>query len=406
MDVSCGEPEEKGIVSPEDRPITVHEEAEQHQTESDINIVEEPEFCSELTETAQESTETDDPLGVIRCRYYVEFVSPFKMDCVDEWTLYHNGSTDDEIGGFYLEFTEFKLNLQIIDSDHRLLEFHAPESQYFQNLEAVDNGDRGEHDDASPDANIQLYPIVIEFPSDRPIRPGDYRTIRLSYSREVPFYSSKRVGGKITIPLDNSLRTYITIKQTESYFFRNILLVQPDHGEAFEIQYLTEKDQIQILDNYQKGGSTILIKTPISECSLDISFAYEVYYGQKRWFDLGVALGISTIILYPCLLIHDVFFPPIGSISIPLAIITYLTVTKGWLFMKDIDKVLAIRFPKLGFSLNYNNSYIFLISILFIEVLLSLVLIMGAHIYGPANVIYQAIVILIGLFLKAVMSIY
>ena len=407
MDFSgCDTIDKKMVFVPEDTSTSFQPEEKENGKRFCESIIGESDSQFDGTGEPLEPSNNDSPIDVIRCRYFFEFVSPFKINCIDEWTLFHNSSVDDEIEAIDLDSSEFKLNLQILDSDQTLLEFHASESKYFGDTE-------GDIPDPIPgqsqvhfDSETQSYPIVIDFPHGRPIRPGEYRTIRLTYAREVPYYSSKTVGGKITIPLDNSLRTYITLRQTETYCFQNIFLIQAQDGSAFEIQYLAERDQIQILDNYQQDSITILVKTPIPDCNLDISFSYEVHSDQKRWFDLGVILGISTAILYPFIYVHDAFFSPVGGIPILLAVITYLTVTKGWLFMKDVDKVSDIGSTRIGGAINYNNSYIFLIGALFIEMFLSMILALFCDVYEPINNLYQFIQTVIGLVLKIIMSIY
>lgn len=403
---SCQTIDGKMVNVPEDPSTKLQSEEEKNGKRSYENNIGESDRQFDAIGEPLEPNNYHSPIEVIRCRYFFEFVSPFKINCVDEWTLFHNSSVVDEIEAINLDSSEFKLNLQILDSDRTLLEFHAPESQYFGETEGDIPGLIPGQNQVRSDSEVQLYPIVIDLPHGRPIRPGEYRTIRLTYAREVPYYSSKTVGGKITIPLDNSLRTYITIRQTETYHYENIFSIKAQDGSAFEIQYLAECDQIEILDHYQRDSITIFVKTPIPACNMDVSFSYEVHSDQKRWFDLGVILGISTAILYPCIYLHDAIFSPIGGIPILLAVITYLTVTKGWLFMKDVDKVSDIGSTRIGVAINYNNSYIFLISVLFIEVFLSLILVLFYDIFEPINILYQFIHAVIGLVLKIIMSIY
>jgi len=287
-----------------------------------------------------------------RYRSLITFLTPRKIKWVEEILLYNSGLEKDHI---VYDLVQFKQQLYIFDSDDKKLEFHSFSSNQ---------------------KNASKYLIKIEFPKDKPLKTGDYRTISLHYCIEVS--SSSRYIGLISVPLDLADSFFIHIEKPKEYqinlnFFQRPYGIIEIVGNHFNDLYLEETDmKVQI-----RGKNTINYK------ELFVTFRPDLHQDTKAWFDLGAYLGLLSAVLISFELFtaprdFDTFSKFIPLI-IPLAVsmIASLIVIKGWIFTKDMDWILKDINNTKKSMLTYDQIYIRLIMILALEIAITVIILIG-----------------------------
>jgi hypothetical protein len=295
----------------------------------------------------------DDEIAIMRIRYFYEFQDPFLVFCSEETTI-RNNSEKSEIESIAYNIGEFRNRLHIYDSDGKILEFHRSIKDG-QDIEDARNSG-AEHR------------IDIEFSDDKPLRPGEYRTIRLEYTREIDYYT---VDGYYVFffNLDDAPRVYISIRTAKNFHCERKILILPSDGKKFELRHLKEKDDV--VEELFENSTNITIKRPIEDCQLLFAFYYDIGASLKNWLNLGAGFGVITIIIVAMLLYTE----PGGCLQtvIPFAGITnaFLLITRGWLFqnrMEQIEKGLCL-FNDV--CIPYDGLYVKLIWVLIIEIVLA-----------------------------------
>jgi len=300
------------------------------------------------------SDSPDDELETVRIRYFYEFQDPFLVLCSEETTLRNN--SDADIRSIFYDIGEFRTRLHIYDSDGKVLEF-------YRSADEVENSD---------DAEME-HQIDIEFPYDKPLRPGEYRTIKLEYIREIKNYNIERRGYYVFLfSLEDAPRTYISIRNAKDFRCERKIRILSSDGEEFETKHLREKEEVT--EEQFENSINIAVKSPIEQCKLIFAFNYDIDKSLKHWLNLGVGLGVTTIGIIVWLFVTQpgeclqTVIPFAGIVN------AFLLIIKGWLFqnkMEKVDKGLCL-FDDICIS--YGTLYICLIAILIIEIALAALL--------------------------------
>ena len=307
------------------------------------------------TEETQPSEAEEGHIDVVRVRHFFEFETPFVLKRTEEVTLFNHG---EEVRQIVYNAREFLPHLMVHDSDGRRLIFHGvyAEEDLSEEEPAPEDTEEGEEE--------EIYQIVIEFPHEHPLRTEEFRTITYTYIREVEFGKGVPI---ITIPLEIASHFYIYIKKLPDFNLKvgYLLRSTEDRQEVFRFDDLSEEEADAIEIQETIAYSSISSQIPIERCELLIGLRYELFSRDWYWFVGGIAIAVIALLINLILMLLNVNSYLTGIIAITGIVNSYLIVTKGWIFMKNMDK--PVNFP-------YTNIYLALILLLFIELMAALAL--------------------------------
>ena len=239
-----------------------------------------------------------------RVRHFRKFETPSLMKCIDEITFLNN--TEEEIETVTYTLDDFLPGLHIFDSTGEQLEFYG-------------SGHSG---------NKVGREIDIDFPSDKPLLGGRYKTLRFEYIRETV---KNAVGAKIKIPLPEHASIYTFIEQCENYEFTvSYGILDKNKEEVGNVD-------LKII----RGNSffNIYFKAPEKESNLYIILDHKVAKTVLNWYKMGAIFGFISAIAIRFLYHYN----PQNVVGIATAssfVISYLFIIKGWLFTKNMDRSL------------------------------------------------------------------
>lgn len=297
----------------------------------------------------------DDEIDIIRIRHFYEFQDPFLFLCSEETTI-RNNSKKEDIRSIIYDIGEFRNRLHVYDSDGTILEFHRPG----EDEEQVEDAENGETEQQ----------IEIEFSNDNPLRPGEYRTIKLEYTREIKDYIENGYY-VFFFNLDDAPRIYISIRIAKTFHCDRKILILSSDGKEFDLEHLREKDDV--IEESFENSTNITIKNPIENCQLLFAFNYDIGKSLKNWFNIGAGFGIITIIIVAVLLCTkpgdclQTVIPFAGIVN------TFLLITKGWLFQNNMEKIDKGLCLSKNICISYDRLYVKLIWILIAEIVLAVV---------------------------------
>jgi hypothetical protein len=305
----------------------------------------------------QETTNNTGQIQLVRVRHFFEFESLSLLKRIEEHTIYNNAETLTEI---IYDSREFKPHLEILDSDGRKLVFHSDLDDYdYQDENSSDEENSEDDENISIDENS---PIVIELPKNMPLMTREFRTIIFSYLEDMDF---KKRNPIIKIPLGTAPHLYLHIKKLPQFEMNIRYFAESSGGDIFSVYNLNEYERefvaIESTDSYSRFSTT----TQIRDCKLIIGFKYSLHALDKWWFNGGIAIGILGLIINSILIFIGLKTNFTGIIAIAGISNTYLILTKGWIFMKDMDKFTTI---------NYTAIYLTLIFLIFFEIAIAILL--------------------------------
>lgn len=298
-------------------------------------------------------------IRVLRVRHFFEFETPFVLKRTEEVTLYNTGEQTQRI---VHNAREFLPHLNIFDSDGKKLVFHGELEDYgvVYNEENEDVEIDGDSDIPLEEDFEDIYPIIIEFPPERPFSEGEVRIITQSYIKEVEFGNGVPI---ISIPLEVASHFYLYIKKLSEYDVKIGYILESSDKRWFRVHDLSddEFDSIEIKDTI--GYSSFSSQMPIEDCKLLIGLKYGLFPWDKRWFNGGIFLAVIALIINLFLILMNLHSNFTSIIAITGIVNSYLIITKGWIFMKNMDK-------PVGFA--YTTVYLALIILLFLEVVIAI----------------------------------
>lgn len=261
-----------------------------------------------------------------RVRHFRQFETPTLMKCVDELTFYNNG---EELSSVKYTLNDFLPSLHVFDSTGNQLEFYG----------------------STDSKNKESLEINIDFPYERPLYSGEYRTIRLEYIQEAE--ALENLGAKIIIPLHEGTSIYTFIEQCEHYEFIVRYGILDKGGEKVDNTNL----------NINRGDSFfhIYFKVTQNNNSLYLHIEHKIAKTLSGWYNMGAAFGVISFISIPILYHYNPLYIR-GIATSASFVISYLFIIKGWLFSKNMDKKLEY----------YDSFYKILICLIFLEVIFML----------------------------------
>jgi hypothetical protein len=316
--------------------------------------------------------ETQADVKVDRIRVYYYFETPFKIKCTEEITFFNAGK---RVESLVYALGGFKSHLHILDSDGTCIEFHS-----LNNMQP-----RGIFGELSQNNIKNRHFIAIDLPKNLPLEPEEYRTIKMEYLKEI---TSEELSynfdewGFFNIPLDKSKSVYLYSKKPDKYQCKSnfqIIFENEQDSQIFEISELSEFENIILED--EDNYAQIAFLEPIRDCTLRYSFSCGIFPLERVWFDFGAYSGYISAILIILLFAIN---PDLGfRIGVPLgaAIIAFLTVTKGWLFTKDMDRFVNIMLKREGRKITYDEIYLVSIALIFSILIISALAIIILSIY-------------------------
>lgn len=262
-------------------------------------------------------------LIIDRVRHFRRFETPFFLKCVEEITFYN---TKEELSSVTYILDTFRPSLHIFDSNGQQLEFYG-------------SSDREDNEGLK---------IKIDFPKERPISYGDFRTIRLEFVQEVNPLELKQTFTRI--PLNETASFYVFLELPENYVFSRL---------HYGILDKNNEDVENVKLAIKKGDSFLNISSKAikNTANLYIIFEYEIRGTLSGWYNMGWFFGLISAISTPLLYLYN----PKGAIGIATSagfVISYLFIIKGWLFTKNMDKAL----------INLDSWYRRLIWLIFLEI--------------------------------------
>jgi hypothetical protein len=290
--------------------------------------------------------ETPEQIRILRVRHFFEFDTSLILKRKEEITFYNEGAI--RLDRIIYDAREFLPGLNIYDSNGELLIFHG---NFQSESRSILIGSTLEESSE--------YPIIIEFPSTRPVDPNGFRVITLEYINDIGLKEGEI--GFITLPIGVAPHFYLYFKKLDEYITEVFPFIESNEEQYFELDDLEETDFVQIEDtpSYFSISSSIAIPN----CSLVIGTSYKLPPWNFLWFNGGIIIGIGAITTNAILLTSDVktFLPAIialGGISN-----TYLILTKGWVFTKNpVERILKIP---------YTSIYFWLILIIIFEIFIA-----------------------------------
>ncbi|MBT8508296.1 hypothetical protein AZH53_07745 [Methanomicrobiaceae archaeon CYW5] len=291
---------------------------------------------------------------IIRIRHFSNFQNPFIIACVEEYTLYNK--SDDAVDSLSFNIGSFKSNLHVIDANGEYLPFHTDLKNYYRD------------DDISSEEKNQINNgiIKIELSKKNKICSGDYRIIRLEYTYEIESYTEEEGRFVLSFPLDDAPRNYVEIRPSRKFSLKAHSLFYKSDGKYYSLDSLKENDAIQLFESDTR--ITIISKKSIPNCDFRIYIKHRLSGTQKKWFELGYAfvLIVTLMNILLCFTQSNECLPIL--ITVNSIVISYLLLSKGWLYDFEIDKIVSIDLPFGRFG--YDKAIIWSVYFLFVQVIL------------------------------------
>jgi hypothetical protein len=315
-------------------------------------------------------------LRVIRNRFIIEHLTPFKREVINEVTLLNTGA--ESACNVFLYRTSFMPGLEVQDSDGSILPYRPNEHTRIalEELSQRDDFYRRILEDMN---NHVTYVIWIDLPEDRPIKPGDSRVIRLRYFDDrnprvlrwfrsifsVPRYEVLKVT-----PVDEDYDTHYLIHAPEGF------LVKVHHQEAIAETHEQRRDLADVDGLHStKTDRLVSLRLPhLHEEKVSLSLEYDVVLEKAERFFIGAVLSLLLGLSGLLMLLAMNVIPPVmflgkdvsallrtsssvvgaGAIAANTAILALLTNplchrTKAWFFLALMLTVIALAISGLGF---------------------------------------------------------
>jgi len=306
----------------------------------------------ELSDSVVEEVETTDPQGYIRTvriRHFFEFESLPTLKRIEEHTIYNPLETLTEV--VYLS-KKFFPHLEIFDSDGKKLIFHSKLEDYDNSQDdPVEESEEGDQD--------EFFPITIEFPEGRSLFTRQFRTLTFTYLEDIDFEKDIPV---VKVPLGPVPHVYLHVKKLTQFKTDIGYLIESSNGQTFSVFNLDKYEREHVTLESTESYSRFSTSKEISNCNLLIGFKYGLHKWDKYWFNSGIVIGILALIINCFLIIIGLKANLTGIIAIAGIANTYLILTKGWLFMKDMDRFTS-----------YTKIYLTLIFLIFFEIVIAII---------------------------------
>jgi hypothetical protein len=315
-------------------------------------------------------------LRIIRNRFIIEHLTPFKREVINEVTLLNTGP--DNACNVFLYRMSFMPGLEVQDSDGSILPYR-PNAHTRVALEELSQRDDFYRRILEDMNNHVTYVVWIDLPEDRPIKPSDSRVIRLRYFDDrnprvlrwfrsifsVPRYEVLKVT-----PADEDYDTHYLIHAPEGF------VVKLHRQEAITKTNELERDLTDV-DGLHSTKTDRLVSLRLPHLhgeTVSLSLEYDILLERAERVFIGAVvyllLGLSVLLL---LLATNVIPPAIflgkditallrtsssvvgaGTVAANTAILALLTNplchrTKVWLFMALMLTVIALAISGLGF---------------------------------------------------------
>ena len=318
-----------------------------------------PEIYNQFDDTENNDiTNEKFPIEIVRIRHFFEFDSTLILKKTEEITFFNHGEAVTSIQ--YLP-REFLPHLNIFDFDGKPLIFHGDYyNKYTHNRNSCTLNQHEFTDELSdnpiPDS------IIIEFPQNDKVEQNHFRTIVLDYILDADVDEKKII--MIDIPIGICPHFYLYIKKLEQYKTEIFAYIKSNDNQYFGIGGLEEIDAIEIDDTrtYFSMASSI----PIEKCTLSIVLINKLQSPTTWWLDGGIVFAIGAIIGNMMMLLSDPHQYLTAIIALGGVSNSYLVITKGWIFMKDMDRILKTP---------YTYIYLCLILIILFEMILAIIIV-------------------------------
>ena len=300
-----------------------------------------------------------------RIRNSYEFENPFLMKCIEEITLIN--TSDRELRLISYEIDGFRPKLEVKNSNGENLIFYDSENTPYDYLSESVVRQIAQLDDDSPEIlenNVphdENHSIIIKFKEN--LQPHKITTVFLEYIKEFdPLEPSIET---IDIPLQSSDTRYVSIRIAKDYVSQLNCIIFDNQGNINQYPIPYENDWISI----RKSESFFHIILYYQEPNelLKIGIEQSLKPRDRNWFDAGLAIGLIALITNPIYAVFgkNTIIPLIVSIN--TIAITYLIVTKGWIFTKDLEKVVTMC-QSTPYRIDYPKYYLYMIILLFVEI--------------------------------------
>jgi len=302
-----------------------------------------------------------DNVTITRFRNYFEFETPQRVNRTEEVTLFNCGA---KASSLLFLVNEFKPHLRIFDSTGEELQFHGLP----QKITGSEEDLRILNEKYGP------YKVVIDFPQDKPIESNCFRTFTLKSQTEIPVSPGKVSG--LEVSLGNAEHTYTYVKKLEQYEMRIVAIVQTDTDQRYSLGVNGEdtgsyeisgvKFEVSETETYY----SIIARGRKEDWKISLLIEYVLHRENRLWFNTGICLASMTFFGNLLLL----YWNPEQCLTMLTAvngiIITYLLITKGWLFESNLDKTVGLNIFNRYFQ--YTRVYVIFIVLLFIEILIAI----------------------------------
>lgn len=132
------------------------------------------------TDGGQFSQSDEDIVELVRVINRVTHTSPTDRTWEKEFIV--RNSSDINKDYIFIPLVEFRLNLEVFDEDGTRLNYF-PNSEVDSLLDKLQNDSEEEYEAIEQRFGGIEYKLLIQLPQDNPIRPGELRTIRISYGQ-------------------------------------------------------------------------------------------------------------------------------------------------------------------------------------------------------------------------------
>lgn len=278
-----------------------------------------------------------------RIREFYTHESPTLLKIVEEITIF---TCKENIKEITYDVGFIRNDLKIFDAGGRPLEFHGFNETVDTEIPRVRGKDTSKTD------------IIISFRDDSFPGPDKYYTFRLEYRKL--FNNNPKDSFLIERPIEN-YKLYITIRSLESFKLDIYSVIK----HKLPLSLPKQEDPLYRLDEFIEYGiivetvneiyySLIIRPNSVPDYNICIVFSYIFFRNDKFWFITGIVLGIICTIF----LLINILMQCIIDISVTLAVVTivntYLILTKGWIFTKDMDKISGVVSPRFSYTISYN----------------------------------------------------
>ena len=299
-------------------------------------------------------------IEIVRARHFFNFESVNVAEHIEEITFFNNGEIQNILYYYEPDFKEF---LNIFDFNGEKLQFHGIYEDYFFE---ENNDNKEDQKNLDNDNNITApFEILIDFPQQRPLLKNQFRTITLHDKLDYPPTKPSN-SVRIEIPSDRARHTYVYIKKIPFYKvnFVKAFIPRENREDFFELEKSEEKEY---LDEFETTSYYCFYSfVPITGCNLLFFIDYKLRWKEWLWFYSGIFLGVATFCFNLIFIFDNIPRSLSHAISISTIAITYLVVTKGWIFLKDIDDVVEV-IPSSPIKIPFSGVYLLLILLIFLE---------------------------------------